>query len=254
MSRPVDRTVLASWSQAESCVALAKAVCLEVTRSFGLHQCCVELHERDGRPFFVIDNLVMNDVHRLAYVNGDLWRLDPLVAALHEHRGPAGDEVIDPATLMELARRNGYTGDDVHTLLLPLVESDALIGAIRCGRLEPFSELHRRDLLVVSTHVSVCLARLGVTTATDANPALSPRQHDVAQLAARGLSNLEIADVLAISENTVKKRLKEVFVRLDVSNRTEMSLVLRRPAIANGDAPLGVSRDGALTITRGTPR
>lgn len=54
---------------------------------------------------------------------------------------------------------------------------------------------------------------------------LGPRQRDVAQLAVRGLTNREIGELLGISINTVKARLKEVFHRLDVTNRTELAFV-----------------------------
>ena len=55
---------------------------------------------------------------------------------------------------------------------------------------------------------------------------LTPRQIEVAQLAARGLTNGEIADELAISENTVKRHLKVVFARVAVRNRTELAKLL----------------------------
>lgn len=258
MSRPVEPSVLALWrrfAEANGFVALAKIVCVDATALFGLRQCSIGLHDPDGRPFIVVDNVrEATDEQRLAWVDGHLWRLDPLLAAMREHRGPVGDEVVDPTTFNELAHAHGYTGEYIHTLLLPLVEPGGLIGSIRCGRVEPFPERMRRDLVVVSTDVSVRLAQLGVTTIADAGESLSPRQREIAQLAARGRSNLEIADTLTISENTVKKRLKEVFFRLDVSNRTELSLVLRRSVVSDAEAPLGIVQDGVLTITRGAPR
>ncbi len=244
-----------SWrhlAEAESFVAVAKIVCFDTTVQFGLSLCSVGLHEPDGRPFLVVDNLAEDlDERRLAWVDGSLWQRDPLLHAMREHRGPAGGETLDPTTFAQLELPVGDDGASVHLLLLPLVEPRGLIGSIRCGRPEPFSELHRRDLVVLSTHVSVRLAQLGVTTLVDV-VALSPRQRDVADLAARGLSNPEIADVLAISENTVKKRLKEVFLRIGVTNRTELVRELR-PA-SDAAAPFGISRDGGLTITRGAPR
>ncbi len=56
---------------------------------------------------------------------------------------------------------------------------------------------------------------------------LGPRQRQIAELAALGQTNDEIARALAISVNTVKARLKEVFERLDVRNRTELALEMR---------------------------
>ena len=55
---------------------------------------------------------------------------------------------------------------------------------------------------------------------------LTPRQTDVALLAARGLPNAGIAKELTLSENTVKKQLKDIFDELGVRNRTELAVRL----------------------------
>ncbi len=60
---------------------------------------------------------------------------------------------------------------------------------------------------------------------------LGPRQRECAKLAVRGLTNREIGELLGISINTVKARLKEVFHRLDVTNRTELAFVLQSEQI-----------------------
>lgn len=75
---------------------------------------------------------------------------------------------------------------------------------------------------------------------------LSPRQREVLELLARGLSNKEIGSVLGISGETVRTHLGEIFARLEVTNRTEavaaylawgartdrVAEILERPAIA----------------------
>jgi DNA-binding NarL/FixJ family response regulator len=48
---------------------------------------------------------------------------------------------------------------------------------------------------------------------------LTEREREVLKLLGQGLSNKEIADALVISENTVKRHLKAIFAKLDVSNR-----------------------------------
>jgi LuxR family maltose regulon positive regulatory protein len=51
--------------------------------------------------------------------------------------------------------------------------------------------------------------------------ALSPRETDILQLIARGLSNKEIARRLDIGPETVKSHLKNVFAKLGVERRSQ---------------------------------
>jgi DNA-binding CsgD family transcriptional regulator len=52
---------------------------------------------------------------------------------------------------------------------------------------------------------------------------LTPRQQQVARLAARGLSNSEIARQLDVKVNTVDAHLKKIYVILEVHSRAELS-------------------------------
>lgn len=52
-------------------------------------------------------------------------------------------------------------------------------------------------------------------------PSLTPREAEIVDLTARGLSNQEIAEQLWISEGTVKKHQSNLFRKLEVRNRTE---------------------------------
>ena len=58
------------------------------------------------------------------------------------------------------------------------------------------------------------------------NFGLSPREMQVAGEAVAGLSNMEIAQKLALSEQTVKHHMTNVFDKLGVSNRMELALFL----------------------------
>lgn len=53
--------------------------------------------------------------------------------------------------------------------------------------------------------------------------ALTPRQQQVARLAARGLSNSEIALQLGVKSNTVDAHLKKIYLFLEVHSRAELS-------------------------------
>ena len=50
---------------------------------------------------------------------------------------------------------------------------------------------------------------------------LSKREYEILQLINDGLSNQQIADKLFLSENTVKKHISNLFIKLDVQRRTE---------------------------------
>jgi DNA-binding NarL/FixJ family response regulator len=56
---------------------------------------------------------------------------------------------------------------------------------------------------------------------------LTPRQREVADLVARGLTNKEICSALGIAEGTVKAHVAALLETLGVSNRTEAAAVLR---------------------------
>lgn len=57
--------------------------------------------------------------------------------------------------------------------------------------------------------------------------ALTRREREVAELAARGLRNPEIAEALGISENTVKHHLKIAFQKMNIDRRSKLLGMLR---------------------------
>jgi DNA-binding CsgD family transcriptional regulator len=74
-----------------------------------------------------------------------------------------------------------------------------------------------------------CLLRVGTTRKSEP-AALTPREHEAVSLVCKGLRNKEIAEVLGISENTVKKLLKAAFRKLEVSTRAELvGVVAEKP-------------------------
>ena len=98
-----------------------------------------------------------------------------------------------------------------------------VVATLRCDG--PVSRACERELVIIAMHLSVWWTNRGID-ASPRNESLTPRQLEIAQLAASGWTNAEIAATLGISINTVKARLKEAFDRLHVDNRTELASVL----------------------------
>ena len=77
----------------------------------------------------------------------------------------------------------------------------------------------------VCIHLCASIAALktqrNIFTSTLSNR-LTPREIQIAQLVARGLTNKEIGTELWITQNSVKQALKRMFCKLQVSSRTEM--------------------------------
>lgn len=62
---------------------------------------------------------------------------------------------------------------------------------------------------------------------------LTEREADILRLVARGTSNQEIAEALAVSEKTVRNRLSEIFSKLRLNNRTQAALYALREGLAS---------------------
>lgn len=118
--------------------------------------------------------------------------------------------------------------------LLKTVESAELVQAIR--------NVHAGESVLSPAVARKVLSRLAPPPTQSGQPrlqeTLSQREMDVLRLAARGVSNKEIARELHLSERTIHGHLSRIFVKLDVSSRTEAVIYgLRRGWISLEDLP-----------------
>ncbi len=117
-----------------------------------------------------------------------------------------------------------------HGVVAPLMGNGGLIGGIYFMRGPEGPAFHDGDLIQLSSlclHLSVRLATFRFAVDPALVKSLTPRELDVAELVAQGLSNREIALKLYISRDAVKQTLKRMFRKLDVSARAEMVAKLK---------------------------
>jgi two-component system, NarL family, response regulator len=62
---------------------------------------------------------------------------------------------------------------------------------------------------------------------------LTPREHEVLQFVAKGLTNKEIGRVFGISENTARNHVNSIIEKLEVSDRTEAATIAMRQGLVS---------------------
>jgi DNA-binding CsgD family transcriptional regulator len=161
--------------------------------------------------------------------------VDPVLRYVVQYHAPAHEELVLPKGTWkqsELYQRCCSTYDHEHIMTGPIVGQGQLIGTVnfaRIGHMPPFNHLDLASLGAVCTHFSTRLAELRRHPLVP-NPIidrLTSREIQIANLAAKGLTNAEIGAELWITQNSVKQALKRMFRKLEVSARTEMVAKLR---------------------------
>ncbi len=179
------------------------------------------------------------------------------VRTLSQHQGPApGGELALTPRLRRLlsddsiahARRMNDTHISVEHLLLGLLDAtDGTVAKvlatleITAGEVRgPIMGRHlvsrgSKDIEAAGTRHAIGLA--GAKTAAtnepipQAIPELSPREHEVLDLIARGYANNEIGEALSISTVTVARHVTNIFKQLGVENRTGAIRIARRAGL-----------------------
>jgi DNA-binding NarL/FixJ family response regulator len=124
-------------------------------------------------------------------------------------------------------------------ILTTFEQDDYIFGALSAGASGFLLKRTRPEELVAAVHTiaagdsllspsvtSRVIDRMAVQPAPDAGrdarlDELTPREREVLEQMARGLSNAEIAEALVIEESTVKTHVKRVIAKLDVRDRVQ---------------------------------
>ena len=92
--------------------------------------------------------------------------------------------------------------------------------------------VHRGETYVAPSLAGQLLAQIGLKATQSLNQGskLSPRQEQILDLLAQGLSNKEVAAELQLTERTVKHYMTDLLHKLQVRNRTEAAVIASRRA------------------------
>ncbi len=167
---------------------------------------------------------------------------NPVLRYLVENHAAVHEELLLPPGMWEkICPRL----DHGHVMAGPIVGDGRLLGGVgftRHSSAAPFNSQNLTDLNALCLHLSTSLTTfrfhhnnqlvkdkggLQKIYETPTNP-LTPREMEIAQLVAQGLTNAEIGKKLWITENTVKQALKRMFRKLEVSSRAAMVAKISR--------------------------
>jgi DNA-binding CsgD family transcriptional regulator len=162
-------------------------------------------------------------------------QLDPLRQYVHEHHAPVHEQMLfTEAGWKEsdlYVHGCGLQYDHEHAMSGPIVGQGKLIGMVHFARVRDSQAFNGEDighLSGICAHLSATLANLQFQTPQSVRltKILTPREIQIAELVAKGLTNAEIGAELWIARNTVKQTLKRIFQKLKVGSRVELAVKL----------------------------
>ncbi|MDZ8188013.1 MAG: helix-turn-helix transcriptional regulator [Nostoc sp. ChiSLP02] len=164
------------------------------------------------------------------------WQADPMMSCMVEQHIPVHNLLVNSVASWKQTKVYQHLWsryDFEHGMIAPLLGQGEIIGKIhflRTKGMPGFAEEDLRSITALNTHLCVCLATLrsqSSQTSASVRTCLTKRELQIADLVARGLNNNEIALKLGISNNGVKQALKRMFLKLNVSARSQMVAMLR---------------------------
>jgi DNA-binding CsgD family transcriptional regulator len=164
--------------------------------------------------------------------------IDPLRAYVLEHHAPVHEQILFTEQSWKhsdlYVHGCGRQYDHEHAMTGAIVGAGKLIGLVNFARTSGTPVFNHQDLVSLSAicaHLSESLARLRSQSKPRTSgifTKLTPRERQIAELVAQGLTNAEIGAQLWISQNTVKQTLKRMFCKIDVSARAQLVAKLFR--------------------------
>jgi DNA-binding CsgD family transcriptional regulator len=150
---------------------------------------------------------------------------NPVLRYLVERHAAVHEELLlPPGVWKTICPRS----DHGHVMAGPIVGNGRLVGGVGFTRVQgtpAFNAQELADLSALCLHLSTWLATIQsqLTGFNSLNiNRLTPREIQIAELVAQGLTNAQIGAALWITENSVKQALKRMFRKLEVSSRAEM--------------------------------
>lgn len=163
---------------------------------------------------------------RLFYFQ-DIPTDNPVAQFLAQRECPVHEaQLVDNATW----RAHCPRADHGHVLVGPLLAGLRMVGALAVTRTEEQGLFQAEDLqrmTQLSLQFSCRLSELERGSAPLSQ--LTPRENQVTQRVAQGLSNAEIGRQLQVSEQTIKQFLKSVFRKLGVRSRAQLTALVCSP-------------------------
>lgn len=148
---------------------------------------------------------------------------NPVLRYLVERHAPIHEaSLLPPGVWQKICPRS----DHAHVMAGPIVNGGSLVGGVGFTRTQAdpaFNDTDLSDLGALCLHLSIWMAakRSQPVIALDYS-VLTPREAQIAELVAQGLTNQNIGKSLWISENSVKQALKRIFRKLGISSRVEL--------------------------------
>lgn len=198
---------------------------------------CGEYFATNRQGLFFFDQLSFIDRKFRALERAFSLEHNPVVRYLVERHAPVHEGLVTSPNVWQVICPRP---DHWHVMAGPIVSQGKLMGAIgftRARTRPSFDDQDLADLSAICLHLSAWVATQRATPQVTVQQHLTPRELEIAQLVAAGLTNAAIGRELWITENSVKQALKRMFRKLKVASRTELV------------SQLYVSRNGTSDLT-----